>query len=273
MIIASLNLHAGYGADGRPFDVVTACRELDADLILLQEAWQPAGRPDPAAAAARALGAQLIRADLLAGTSLSRLGIAPDARHGRWGLAVLTALPVTGYQRVALGRFPGDPIGRVAQLVTVTTPAGDSLVVANAHLTHRFFSPVQLLRLTRRLATNGAAVIAGDLNMPAPVTGLAAGYSAAVSGRTFPAHRPLIQLDHVLTGRGLRGCDGQVLPPVGSDHLPVRARVQALKLVASLVIHSILLPASAALLPAYRYGQTVAVSAGFSVLSFPVTVP
>jgi endonuclease/exonuclease/phosphatase family metal-dependent hydrolase len=228
VIIASLNLHAGYGADGMPFDVVTACRQLGADLILLQEAWQPAGRPDPAAQAARVLGAQLIRADLVARTSLSRLGIGADTSPGRWGLAVLTALPVTGYEQVDLGRSPGDPISRVAQLITVTTPAGDSLLVANVHLTHLFFSPVQLLRLTRWLAMGStAAVIAGDLNMPAPVTGLAVGYSPAVSGRTFPATRPLVQLDHVLAGRGVHACDGRVLPPVGSDHLPIRASLRA----------------------------------------------
>jgi endonuclease/exonuclease/phosphatase family metal-dependent hydrolase len=224
MILASMNLHGGRGADGAPFDVVAACCELKADLILLQEAWQPTGRPDPVAAAAAALGARLFRADLVTDTDLRRLRIAPDPSPGRWGLAVLTALPVTGYELVSLGRVPGDPIARTAQLITVTTPAGDSLRVANTHLTHRFFSPVQLVRLTRQLVRSTApTVIAGDLNMPGPVTGLAAGYSPAVRGGTFPARRPLVQLDHLLTGRAVRACDGRVMPPAGSDHLPIRA--------------------------------------------------
>lgn len=226
MILASMNLHGGRGADGAPFDVVTACCELKADMIVLQETWRPAGQPDPVAEAARALGARLVRADLVTGTDLRRLRIAPDPGPGRWGLAVLTALPVTGYEVVDLGRVPGDPIARAAQLVTVTTPAGDSLRVANTHLTHRFFSPVQLVRLTWRLAPSTApTVIAGDLNMPGPVTGLAAGYAPAVRGRTFPAHRPLVQLDHLLTGRTVRASDGRVMPPAGSDHLPIRACV------------------------------------------------
>jgi endonuclease/exonuclease/phosphatase family metal-dependent hydrolase len=227
MILASMNLHGGRGADGAPFDVVTACCELTADLILLQEAWHPAGRPDPVAEAARALGARLIRADLMTDTDLYRLRIAPDRRPGRWGLAVLTAVPVTGYELVGLGRVPGDPIARAAQLITVTTPAGDSLRIANTHLTHRFFSPVQLVRLTRQLVRSTApTVIAGDLNMPGPVTGLAAGYSPAVRGGTFPARRPLVQLDHLLTGRAVRARDGRVMPPAGSDHLPIRACVR-----------------------------------------------
>ena len=44
---------------------------------------------------------------------------------------MLSALPVTGYEVVDLGRAPGDEFSRAAQLVTVTTPAGDSLRVAN----------------------------------------------------------------------------------------------------------------------------------------------
>jgi endonuclease/exonuclease/phosphatase family metal-dependent hydrolase len=67
-------------------------------------------------------------------------------------------------------------------------------------------------------------VIAGDLNMPRAFTRAAAGYADAVRGRTYPAHRPLVQLDHLLAGRRLAGLDGEVLDPVGSDHLPVRAQ-------------------------------------------------
>jgi endonuclease/exonuclease/phosphatase family metal-dependent hydrolase len=227
MIIASLNLHGGRGADGTPFDVVTACGQLKADMILLQETWRPAGQSDPVVEAAQALGARLIRADLVTGTSLRRLAIAPDPGRGRWGLAVITARSVTGYELVDLGRCWSDPIGRAAQIVTVATPGGESLRVVNTHLTHRYFSPLQLVRLTRYLAASTApTVIAGDLNMPWPVTGLAVGYSPAVRGRTFPAHRPLVQLDHLLTSRAVRASDGRVMPPAGSDHLPIRAYVQ-----------------------------------------------
>jgi endonuclease/exonuclease/phosphatase family metal-dependent hydrolase len=224
MILASLNLHGGRRADGTPFDVAAACRQLQADTVVLQEAWWPAGRPYPVAEAARALGHRILRADLAADTDLRRLGIAADAGRGRWGLAVLTALPVTGYEVADLGPTPGEKMSRTAQLVTVTTPDGTSLRVVNTHLTYRLFSPVQLVRLTQRLAAGTApTVIAGDLNMPGPVSGLAVGYSPAVNGRTYPAHRPLLQLDQMLTSGAVRASDGRVLPPVGSDHLPIRA--------------------------------------------------
>jgi endonuclease/exonuclease/phosphatase family metal-dependent hydrolase len=227
MILASMNLHGGRGADGTPYDVVAACRELKADMIVLQEAWWPAGQPDPAAEAARALGARLLRTEMVTDTDLRSLTIARDLRHGRLGLVVITTLPVTGYEVADLGRTPGDRVSRAAQLVTVTTPGGASLRVANTHLTHLLLSPVQLVRLTRLLAPSTApTVIAGDLNMPGPVTGLAVGYAPAVNGRTFPADSPLLQLDHMLTSRGVRARDGQVLPAAGSDHLPIRASLR-----------------------------------------------
>jgi endonuclease/exonuclease/phosphatase family metal-dependent hydrolase len=226
MILASMNLHGGRGADGTPFDVVAACGQLKADMIVLQEAWWPVGQPDPVAEAAQALGAQILRTDLVTDTDLCSLA-ARDLRHGRLRLAVVTALPVTGYEVADLGRTPGDKASRAAQLVTVTTPGGTSLRVVNTHLTHRLLSPVQLVRLTRLLAASTVpTVIAGDLNMPGPVSGLAVGYAPAVNGKTFPADRPLLQLDHILTSQGVRSRDGKVLPPAGSDHLPIRACLQ-----------------------------------------------
>ena len=224
MILASMNLHGGRQADGTPFDVVAACGQLKADVIVLQEAWWPAGQPDAAAEAAQALGARIIRTELRTDTDLHTLHIAPDDRHGRLGLVVITALPVTGYEVADLGRTPGERMSRAAQLVTVTTRAGASLRVVNTHLTNLLLSPVQLVRLTRHLAAETVpTVIAGDLNMPGPVSGLAVGYTPAVHGPTYPAHRPLLQLDQMLTSREVRASGGEVLPPAGSDHLPIRA--------------------------------------------------
>ena len=227
VILASLNSHGGRGADGRPYDLEAACRQFKADIIVLQEVWRPHDGPDPVADIASALGTELLSADLMDDTDLRSFGIADETARGRWGLATLTTAPVTGYEVVDLGRIAGDTTPRAAQLVTMELPGRGPLRIANTHLTHRLLSPVQLLRLVRRLdAGDIPTVIVGDLNMPAPLTGLAAGYAPAVSGRTFPAHRPLLQLDHILTSRRVARCGGEVLPPAGSDHLPVRARLR-----------------------------------------------
>ena len=226
-ILASLNTHGGRGADGRPYDLEAACRQFKADIIVLQEVWCPHDGPDQVADIAAALGTELLRADLLDDTSLRSFGIADEADRGRWGLAALTTVPVTAYEVEDQGRIAGDATPRAAQLITLELPGRGPLRIANTHLTYRLLSPVQLLRLVRRLATDEIpTVIVGDLNMPAPVTGLAAGYAPAVSGRTFPAHRPLLQLDHILASRQVAHSGGEVLPPAGSDHLPVRARLR-----------------------------------------------
>jgi len=226
-ILASLTTHGGRGADGRPYDLQAACRQFKADIIALQEVWCPRGGPDAVADIAAALGTELLRADLLDDTDLRSVGIADETARGRWGLATLTTVPVTGYEVVDLGRIAGDATPRAAQLITMELPGRGPLRIANTNLTYRLLSPVQLLRLVRHLAADDIpTVIAGDLNMPAPLTGLAAGYAPAVSGRTFPAHRPLLQLDHILASRQVARCGGEVLPPAGSDHLPVRARLR-----------------------------------------------
>jgi len=228
VILASLNTHGGRGADGRPYDLQAACRQFKADIIALQEVWCPRGGPDAVADIAAALGTELLRADLLDDTDLRSVGIADETARGRWGLATLTTAPVTRYEVVDLGRIAGDATPRAAQLITMELPGRGPLRIANTHLTYRLLSPVQLLRLVRHLAADDIpTVIAGDLNMPAPLTGLAAGYAPAVSGRTFPAHRPLLQLDHILASRRVARRGGEVLPPAGSDHLPVRARLRS----------------------------------------------
>lgn len=238
--LASLNLHGGLTARGAPFDVAEACHRLKADVITLQEAWRPDERPDVVTTVAAELGAQVRHRGLARNTSRAVLGVGTDTGSGSWGLAVLSLLPITGYQEVELGRAPGDRISRAAQVVTLTTPGGAPLRVVNTHLTHRFTSPVQLARLIRRLAAApvaetvagtvaGAAlatIIAGDLNMPRPGTLAAPGYRATVRGRTYPADRPWIQLDHLLARGPVRVSAAEVADPVGSDHLPIRAELR-----------------------------------------------
>jgi endonuclease/exonuclease/phosphatase family metal-dependent hydrolase len=224
--LASLNLHGGLTSHGEPFDVAGACHRLKADVITLQEAWRPEAEPDVVTSVAAALGAEVRHRGLARATSRARLGLGTDQGAGTWGLAVLSVLPVTGYQEIELGRAPGDQIGRAAQVLTLATPDGAALRVVNTHLTHRYSSPVQLALLVRRLAGSSLpTVLAGDLNMPRPATLVARGYRSVVRGRSFPAGWPLIQLDHMLLRGAVSASEAQVLEPVGSDHLPIRARL------------------------------------------------
>jgi endonuclease/exonuclease/phosphatase family metal-dependent hydrolase len=227
LVVASLNMHCGVGSLGQPFDVEAAVRRLDADVIALQEAWCPESGPDPVAAAAAAVGAELFRLPLRAADSLRVLGIPADSGPGQSGMAVLCRLPVVRYEVADLGQLRGDPVRRHAQILTIELPELALLRAAATHLTHRLVSPVQLGRLIWRLnPARQPTVIAGDLNMPGMIAGLACSFSLAVHGRTWPAELPVMQLDHILAGPGVETVTGTVLPAAGSDHLPVRARLR-----------------------------------------------
>jgi endonuclease/exonuclease/phosphatase family metal-dependent hydrolase len=227
LTIGSMNLHCGLSGRGQPYDVPGALDALEADIIAVQEVWSAADGSDAVADAAQKLGARLIRAQVVEGASLAELSITPRAERGDWGIAVLSRLPVTGYETLELGRAPGDVASRTALICSVRAPGGWPLRLVNTHLTHRFTSPAQLVRLAAHLArTPGPTVIVGDLNMPRLATRVAAGFAPTVRGRTFPAHRPVIQLDHLLTSPEVASTGAEVLGPLGSDHRPIRVRLR-----------------------------------------------
>jgi len=238
-------VHCGFSSSGAPFDVTAALCGLGASVIGVQEAWQPASdrpatvgqrQPEPAdqlAAAAAVLGATLYRAPMCSRQSVASLGVTTVSGPGELSIAVLTTLPVTAYEVVELGLAPGDQVPRLAQILWLELPSGTALRLVNTHLTHKLTSPLQLRRLGRRLRAAATTwrhpvptMIIGDLNMPRLVAARWAGYRDLIRGRTWPDGRPVLQLDHMLASRGIECLGGAVLPPAGSDHLPVRARVR-----------------------------------------------
>jgi endonuclease/exonuclease/phosphatase family metal-dependent hydrolase len=264
--VATFNLHAGVDGWGRPFDVVGACRTLDADVLVLQETWTPDGAPGLAAEVGHALGyavfEETLAAGRLAGPHPSADGrwMKPldwrgsshaiyldserplgekvtgsrryrHAQPGRWGIAVLSRLPTRGSTVIDLGRLQQDPARRAALVVEVdlgTTP----LTVVGTHMSHvTYGAPVQFLRLNRavhRLAPSGPAVLAGDMNLwGPPVRVFFPGWRRAVRRRTWPAWRPHSQVDHILVRGAVAVEAGRDFAGMGSDHRPVRALLAA----------------------------------------------
>jgi endonuclease/exonuclease/phosphatase family metal-dependent hydrolase len=259
--VASFNVHCGVDGWGRPFDVVDACRRLDADVLVLQETWTPSegaeggdgpeGPEGTAEEVAAALGYTLTSVPTAParrypvparpgggwGPGRGRrhgVGVRVEAenrppgrargRRGVIGLGLLSRLPsVTDV--FDLGRRRGDGVRRVAVRATVADP---EVVVVATHLPHiRHGSPLDVRRLQRLLRSgdaDAAAVVTGDMNMwGPPLTVLLPGFSRAVRGRSWPAWRPLFQIDHVLVRSPVRVVEGSVVHVGGSDHLPVRA--------------------------------------------------
>jgi len=253
--LATFNVHMGVDGWGRPYDLVAECAALDADVLLLQEAWTPDdGRPGTAEVVAGALGYAVVgqahqaharlyeayqprtrrwgpavsqvrktfqvdgeRWRVPAGSRTRR----PEA--GRWGIAVLSRVPCGPAEVVALGKAGRDPVTRW-MVRTSTRVAGTPVAlhaVHMAHITHPSYP--QFRRLARLLPDLGApAVVAGDMNLWGPPTELLLrGWTRAVTGRTWPAHRPHSQPDHVLVTPAVEVLDARVASATGSDHRPL----------------------------------------------------
>jgi endonuclease/exonuclease/phosphatase family metal-dependent hydrolase len=262
VVVASFNVHGGVDGLGRAFDVVAACRVLDADVLVLQETWSADRGESLARSVGHALGYRveelaMARARLLAppdpgampkswGPVLRatgpyglrvgdpRPGHTPPTtstvtmEHGTWGMAVLSRLAVRTTATIDLGQRWRDPARRGAIVVEVDV-GGWPLRVVGTHMSHLSNGSVYQLRHLHRLITDPAvpAVLAGDMNMwGPPLSALLPGWSRVVRGRTWPAWRPVAQLDHILVTRGVRPLGaGEVMSVPGSDHLPVRARL------------------------------------------------
>ncbi|MHB8439884.1 MAG: endonuclease/exonuclease/phosphatase family protein [Acidimicrobiales bacterium] len=257
LVVASFNVHGGVDGWGRPYDVLAACRLLDADVLILLETWTPVQGPGLAEHVASALGYELVTTYPMMRALLYPPAADPPAR---WG-PLLRRFPGVGYRRDPLPDVSGSRPGakgtvgmavltRIAPLRTGAEPlpAGrgeparravlwvelpGGLVVAGTHVSHfRHRSIRQVRRAGRILSALGAEVVlAGDFNMWGPlVTVLLPRWRRVVRGRTWPAWRPVFAIDHVLVRRGsLTRARGEVARDAGgSDHRPVWASVTGL---------------------------------------------
>jgi endonuclease/exonuclease/phosphatase family metal-dependent hydrolase len=256
--LATFNVHMGVDGWGRPFDVVGECAALDADLLVLQEAWTPDGdEPGTAARIAAQLGYRVVVEAALArgrlyepvATSSTRWmprfgqvrmlrpphrldGERPFGRsgrgrraseRGRWGVALLARIAVHEPDVLDLGTLRRDPARRAVVRCT-TVLGGRTVSIFGTHMSHiTHFSPAQYRRLARLLPpANTPAVLAGDMNMwGPPVNSFFPAWRRSVTGRTWPSWRPHSQLDHVLITPALSVVDARIAPASGSDHLPV----------------------------------------------------
>ncbi len=149
---------------------------------------------------------------------------------GEKGVAVLSRLPARRLRDIPIPRVPGDPARSRCALHLQLDVAGEPLELVAVHLTSRLphGPPMQLARLRRQLPSRERrAVVVGDLNFwGPPAVALLRGWRRAVRGRTWPAHRPHSQIDHVLLRDDIEATGGEVLPDVGSDHRPVRVTLK-----------------------------------------------
>ena len=223
---ATYNIHkcVGYDRHHRPERTFAVLRELDADVIGIQEFDS---RPR------RGRGAISV-ADFEAATGYRALEQPTMRRDGGFhGNLLLTRLPVLRDERIALEFTGFEPRG---VLVADLEVAGQAVRVA---VTHLGLWPGVRRRQARLLVDrleppDGAPlVLLGDLNEWLPLAGcdsiLRARFGHASNGPTWPARRPLVAYDRVLVTPGACVVESRIhgteLARAASDHLPVRTEI------------------------------------------------
>lgn len=225
--LATYNVHGCVGRGGRfdPKRIEAVLRELDADVIALQELrWNP----DAALDQLRAFGEHL-GYETAAGPTLLR-------GDGHYGNALLTRLPIAELQLVDIsqpGREPRGAIDVRLQLPPSASDAAPLRVIA----THLGLSPAerraQIQLLLERVAQDPGerVVLMGDLNewfaWGRPLRRLQQHFGITDCASTWPAIKPVFALDRIWAHP--RESLLQVAPhrsalaARASDHLPLRA--------------------------------------------------
>jgi endonuclease/exonuclease/phosphatase family metal-dependent hydrolase len=221
--LVTYNIRMGFGLDGT-FDPGAVARAIDAerpDVVTLSEvdrAWLLNGGHDDLAVLAARLG--------------MRWYFAPAA-DSVWGDAILTRVTPSVVRSVRLPSA-GAPTGAQA-LAVVLAVAGQNWTVIATHLQPPSDGPpdeqARAVVAFARSFGSGPTFVAGDLNIePDSATmavfnegGLLDGFAPFRPVRTFPADRPVQQIDHVLVLGGLRVSDVHVGTTTASDHAPVAA--------------------------------------------------
>lgn len=222
--IATYNIHAGIGTD-RKFDpdrIIKVLRELDADVVALQEVEHH-------------LVGDLDLLDYLAQGSESRAIAGPTLlRETRdYGNALLTRLPIRELARIDLSIKGREARGALD--VTFDCHGKSLHVVA----THLGLTPGERRHQVRRLMTlfkpePDISVLMGDLNewflWGRPLRWLHAHFQSKPNYPTFPSRWPLFALDHIWIEP--RSClialrvHSTQLARRASDHLPLSAVIK-----------------------------------------------
>ena len=225
---ASYNIHKAIGLDRRrdPDRIIAVLREIDADVVALQEADRRFGSRASVLPLASLDDHTPYRAVPLGGRQHS------IGWHGN-ALLVRRGIEVAAADIVPLPML--EPRGAIrADLVA----GGRKLRVVGMHLDLSGLRRRQQIRsILAHLATCDGdlpAVLMGDLNEWALHGGSLGefhpGWRVLGCGRSFPSRRPLAQLDRIVVSRGWRILEARVhhsaLAARGSDHLPIYARLE-----------------------------------------------
>ena len=224
---ASYNIHKAVGTDGRrdPDRIVSVLRELDADVIALQECDRRFGQR--ASVLERAALDDTHWRAVPVGKRPQSLGWHGNALLVRRDAAVIEAHPL------ALPTL--EPRGAVRADIEF---GGRRLRVVGMHLDLSGLRRRDQIRAILEHLTgcdgDWPTVLMGDFNQWGKASGamreFAGGWHALAPGKSFPSRQPIAHLDRILCSPEWTCADHGVhhsaLAAQASDHLPVWARLE-----------------------------------------------
>jgi len=223
--VATYNVHRWGGRTGRtlvPAHAAHVIRELNADILALQEVLLPWGATNPLNRLAVALDMKVI------------FGATRPHRHGLLGNALLARWDAHHTEQLPLSKTRWEYRGAVLGCYQPWEGLELSVIATHLALSARARHAQVRWLLTHPCLQRGPVVLLGDLNAWRPTQAtreLARTLEVPLRRawpRTFPAAAPLLALDRIYT-RELNVVKLQVhsTPAArrGSDHLPVIAHV------------------------------------------------
>jgi endonuclease/exonuclease/phosphatase family metal-dependent hydrolase len=222
VVVASYNIHSCVGQDGRydPERVLTVIRELNADIVALQEVDS---REHRGLELLRCFGAEL-GLEPIAGPTLLR-----DTGH--YGNGILTRYAAKDVRRIDLSFPKREPRGA---LDVDLECAGHLLQVVATHLGLRPSERrAQVRRVMDRCRTK-YCILMGDLNewflWGRPLRWLKSIFGPTPHLQTFPARFPVFALDRIWMHprSAMRSIEVHRTKSarLASDHLPIKAVIE-----------------------------------------------
>ncbi|MET0252188.1 MAG: endonuclease/exonuclease/phosphatase family protein [Novosphingobium sp.] len=225
--VASYNMHKGVGLDRRrdPDRILTVLREIDADVIALQECDRRFGERETV----------LPRQAIEDHTPWRIVPVAQRPLSMGWhgnGLLVRRGIEVAESAVVRLPML--EPRGAVRADLLVS---GQRVRVVGMHLDISGVRRRQQVRSVLAHVADGdscPAVLMGDLNdwtrQGRALREFGEGWEMLACGRSFPSRRPVATLDRIVVHGGWRveaaGVHHSALAAKASDHLPVWATLK-----------------------------------------------